>query len=86
MAFGRSSVWDEVDDFLTSTPTPRNIIDFQLSESAQERYRRLIQLSQDGRLNPDERIELYEHMAVETFLKRLKLKAAAKNNAAPPSK
>lgn len=80
MAFSRSTVWDEVDDFLTSTPTPRDIIDFQLSAIAQERFRRLIQLSQEGRLTPDERIELYEHMAVESFLKRLKLRAAAKNN------
>lgn len=86
MAFSRSSVWDEVDDFLTSTPTSRDIVDFQLSEMAQERYRRLIQLSQEGRLNPDERIELYEHMAVESFLKRLKLKAAAKNNSPSSSK
>lgn len=81
MAFSRSTVWDEVDDFLTSTPSPRDIISFQLSAMAQERYRKLIQLSQEGRLNPDERIELYEHMAVESFLKRLKLRAAAKNNA-----
>jgi hypothetical protein len=84
MSLNRSTVWDEVDDFLTSTPTPQDIIDFQLSDAARERYHQLIQLSREGHLNPDERIELYEHMAVETFLKRLKLRAVAKHNPTPP--
>jgi hypothetical protein len=86
MASLRSTVWEEVDEFLTSTPTPGDIVNFQLSELARERYRKLLRLNREGRLTPDERVALYEHMAVESFLKRLKLRAAAKNNTPFPPK
>jgi hypothetical protein len=71
-------IWNEVDDFLTSTPTPDQILAFRPSPAAQERLRYLLDANRDRSLTPDEEAELNEAMAVEHFMRRLKVKALAK--------
>jgi hypothetical protein len=78
MAIQRLIVWDEIDEFLVSTPTPQQIIAFHPSEKAQARLRQLLDMSRDGKLGVDEAHELEESMAVENFMRRLKVKALAK--------
>jgi len=78
MAVQRLSVWDEVDEFLVSTPTPEQILEFRPSEITQKRLRVLLDANQEGNLTPVEHAELDEHMALENFMRRLKVKALAK--------
>lgn len=71
-------VWNEVDDFLTSTPTPEQILAFRPSQAAQERLHSLLDANRSRPLSADEEAELNETLAVETFMRRLKVKALAK--------
>ena len=78
MAIQRLSVWDEVDEFLTSTPTPEQILAFRPSEEKQKRLQSLLKANREGRLTASEHAELDEHIALENFMRRLKVKALAK--------
>lgn len=78
MAVQRLSVWDEVDEFLISTPTPEQILAFRPSESTQQRLSALLAANRNGEITPSEQAELNDHMALETFMRRLKVKALAK--------
>lgn len=78
MAIQTLPIWEEVDDFLTSTPTPEQILAFRPSVAAQERLRLLLDLNREGRLTNDELLELDQYLAVETLMRRLKAKAAIK--------
>jgi hypothetical protein len=78
MAVQRISVWDEVDEFLTSTPTPEQILAFRPSEMTQKRLQTLLDANRTNQLTPIERAELDEHMVLENFMRRLKVKALAK--------
>lgn len=78
MAVKAFDIWNEVDEFLTSTPTPEQILAFRPSQAAQGRLRYLLDANGNRRLSPDEEAELNETLAVETFMRRLKVKALAK--------
>ena len=78
MAVKVFDVWGEVDELLTSTPTPRQILDFRPSQAAQARLRYLLDNNRDRSLTNDEEAELDETLAVEHFMRRLKVRALAK--------
>ena len=78
MAVKVFGVWDEGDEFLTSTPTPEQILVFRPSEAAQERLRRLLDANGNRPLSTDEEAELNESLAIEGFMRRLKVRALAK--------
>lgn len=78
MAVQSMSVWDEVDDFLTETPTPEQILDFRPSEQAQERMRYLLETNREGYLTAEEQVELDQYLSIDMFVSRLKVKALAK--------
>ncbi len=78
MAVKVFDIWSDVDDFLTSTPTPEQILAFRPSQAAQERLRHLLDAKQSRPLSADEQAELTEALAVETFMRRLKVRALAK--------
>jgi hypothetical protein len=71
-------IWDEVDDFLTSTPTPQQILAFRPSPAAHARLRRLLEANRSRPLTDEEEAELHETLAVEQFMRRLKIRALAK--------
>jgi len=71
-------IWDEVDDFLTSTPTPQQILAFRPSLPAQAHLHRLLDANRSRPLSTEEEAELRETLAVEQFMRRLKIKALAK--------
>ena len=81
MAVKVLDIWNEVDDFLTSTPTPQQILTFRPSQSAQERLRYLLEVNSTRALTPDEEVELNETQAVEQFMRRLKVRALTKAQA-----
>lgn len=78
MAVKAFDIWNEVDEFLTSTPTPRQILDFRPSQAAKERLRCLLEFNEARPLTADEEAELSESLAVEQFMRRLKIRALAK--------
>lgn len=78
MGVARVSVWDEVDEFLTSTPTPEQILVFRPSEAAQARLQYLLEANREGRLTAEEQAELDQHLALDMFMSRLKVKVLAK--------
>lgn len=78
MAVRVFDVWHEVDDFLTSTPTPAQILAFRPSPAAQERLRQLLDANRTRPLTVDEEAGLNETLAVEQFMRRLKVRAMAK--------
>lgn len=78
MAVKIFGVWNEVDELLTSTPTPEQLLAFRPSSAAQERLRCLLDANQHGILTADEEAELNETLAIENFMRRLKVRALAK--------
>ena len=78
MAVVRTSAYDEVLEFLTSTPTLAQIISFRPSEAIQERISTLLEANRNGLLNAEERAELDEFEQLEHFMRRLKIRAHTK--------
>jgi hypothetical protein len=74
----RLAAWDEVDDFLTSSPSLQQILDYRPSEEAQARVRELLQMNRDGSLSEDDTAELDDYLALENFMRHLKIKALSK--------
>ena len=81
MAVTVFDIWNEVDEFLTSTPTPKQILAFRPSPAVQERLRALLDVNGSRSLTADEEAELRETLAIEQFMRRLKIKALAKARA-----
>jgi hypothetical protein len=77
MAVERVPVFDEVYAFLTSSPSPAEIMAFRPSSEAQARIADLLQANREGRLSEAERRELDEFSQVEHFVRMLKIHAAA---------
>jgi len=75
MAVAQSPVYQEVFDFLVSSPTPERILAFRPSESTQERIRALLEANKANRLTAEEQIELDEFEQVEHFVRMLKIYA-----------
>lgn len=78
MAVKVFDVWDEVDELLTSTPTPDQILGFRPSRAAQGRLRDLLDANRSRPLPAAEETELNETLAVESFMRRLKARALTK--------
>lgn len=79
MAFAPTdTLFDSVLDFLASTPTPEQIIDFQPPEPLQKRLSELLELNRTQRLTGAEQTELDEFLRMNRFMSRLKLKARQK--------
>ncbi len=74
----RLAAWDDLDEFLTSSPTLQQILDYRPSEAAQARVRELLQLNREGNLSPTENAELDDYLVLENFMRHLKIKALAK--------
>jgi hypothetical protein len=68
-------IQDEILTFLLSSPTPQQIIEFQASDTAQERLRYLLEANRQGTLTDAERAELDEASQLNHLVMRLKAKA-----------
>ncbi|HLY26670.1 MAG TPA: hypothetical protein VKQ72_10045 [Aggregatilineales bacterium] len=78
MAIVRLSAYEEVLEFLTSTPTPQQIIAFRPSEMTQARISTLLEANRNGQLTPQEHAELDEFEQIEHLMRRLKIRAHAR--------
>jgi DNA-binding protein YbaB len=68
-------VYDEIVDFIASGTTPQSLIDFQLSEAAQERLEDLIYNAKNNALTKDDKRELEHFLTIEHILTLAKAKA-----------
>ncbi len=69
----------EIVDFLSTDPTPGEILGFHVSEQAQARVRRLLALNETGLLGESEQLELDELQRIEHVVVRLKARAAKRS-------
>lgn len=68
-------VYQEMMDFLASSPTPQQIIEYKVSPSAQERLDELLEKNRTFRLTDEESVELDVYELVEHSMIRLKAQA-----------
>jgi hypothetical protein len=69
---------DEITDFLTSNPTPEEIIAFKPSEQLERRALDLLARNRENQLTPEEHAALQEFIQMEHFMTLLKAKARLK--------
>ncbi len=69
------NVVNEVLDFLTSGPSPEQIVQFHASEVAQARLRYLLDQQRHNRLSSEEWAELDEMQRLDHFVTLLKARA-----------
>lgn len=82
MAFASQTIlFDEILDFLASTPTPQAIIDFHPSDELQARASDLLDKNRDGQLSLTEQNELDEFQRMNHFMTMLKARAHQKISA-----
>ena len=72
------TLFDEILDFLASTPTPMQIVAFQPPDALQQRLSELLAKNRDRQLMAEEQAELDEFLRMNRFMSRLKLKARQK--------
>lgn len=82
MTQSEPSLVDEIADFLASTPSREELLEFRPSEHVQERARQLLAKIKTGRLSDDERRELdrFEHLEVLMRLVKARLRAGQAAN------
>ena len=75
MAIAPSPIYDEVLEFLVSSPSPEQIIAFHASESTQERVRKLLEANRLDALTADQQAELNQFEQVNHLVSMLKIYA-----------
>ncbi|SRR6266496_814264 len=68
-------VHHEMLEFLTSGPTPEQLLDFKISSSTQQRLEELLDRNREENLTQDERTELETYLQFSHLLTRLKARA-----------
>ncbi|MEP0800312.1 hypothetical protein [Funiculus sociatus] len=70
-----TKVYDEIIDFIAAGTTPQSVINFRLSEAAQERLEDLVYKHKMGELTPDEKRELDHFLTLEHIMRLAKARA-----------
>lgn len=70
-----TKVYDEIIDFIAAGTTPQSVIDFKLSNAAQERLEDLVYAHQTGELTPEEKKELDRFLTLEHIMTLAKARA-----------
>ncbi len=73
-----NTLFDEITDFLVSSPTPEQIIEFQPSEALNQRLHDLLDKNREENLTPEERDELDQFLEIGHLFTILKAKARLK--------
>lgn len=71
-AIKTSTMMEEVIEFLSSSPTPQQILDFMVSDATQERIDYLLDKNRNERLNDAEHAEMNETLRMDHFMTLLK--------------
>lgn len=69
---------DEITDFLNTSPSSQQIIEYRLTERLEQRALELLERSREAQLTSDERAEMNEFMHVDHLMTMLKAKARLK--------
>ncbi len=67
--------FDEIVDFLTSTPTPAEVMAYQPSAALQSRAEELLEKSKAGELAEPDQKELEYFMVIEHLMRMAKIRA-----------
>ncbi|MEC4813110.1 MAG: hypothetical protein SAK29_07525 [Scytonema sp. PMC 1069.18] len=70
-----NKVYDEIIDFIASGTTPQSVVDFKLSETAQERLEELVYRHKEGIMTPEEKRELDHFLTLEHIMTLAKARA-----------
>ena len=68
-------VFDEIVDFITSTPQPEQILKFKPSADAQMRLESLLDKKREDGLSADENHELEQYLTIEHIMRLAKARA-----------
>lgn len=68
-------VYDEIVDFIAAGTTPQSVIDFKLSDAAQERLEDLVYQAKTEGLTGDEKKELDHYLTLEHIMRLIKARA-----------
>jgi hypothetical protein len=79
MAFPPARIrFDEIFEFLASTPSPEDILGFTVPQQLQERLETLLDLNRQGDITTEQQAELDEFLRVDRFFGMLKIHARKK--------
>lgn len=78
MAITNISAYDEFVEFITSSPTLKQITEFRLSEATEQHISELLTANRTRRLTDTENAELDEFLRVEHLMRKAKLRAIEK--------
>jgi hypothetical protein len=70
-----TKVYDEIIDFIASGTTPQSLIDFKISEDAQEYLEELVYKHKAGKLTTEENKELETFLQLEHIMTLAKARA-----------
>ncbi len=70
-----TKVYDEIIDFIASGTTPQSLIDFKISEDAQEYLEELVYKHKVGKLTTEENKELDNFLVLEHIIRLAKARA-----------
>ena len=70
--------FDEIIDFLISSPLPENVLSFKPSWETQMKLNNLVQKNEEGNLEVEEAKELEQFLMIEHLLRLAKIKAKQK--------
>lgn len=73
-----TAIYDEVADFLSSAPSPEQIIAFRLSDSSEQFISDLLEANRTRGLTPAERAALEDYTRIERLMQAIKVRAYAK--------
>jgi len=68
-------LYQEIMDFLTSSPTPAQLVAFKISQATQERLDEVLYKHREEALTPDEHAELETYRQLNHLIIRLKARA-----------
>ena len=70
-----TKVYNEIIDFIAAGTTPKSVIDFKPSATAQDRLEDLVYRHGTGELTPDEKRELDHFLTLEHIMRLAKARA-----------
>ncbi|HAA31043.1 MAG TPA: hypothetical protein DCE56_29215 [Cyanobacteria bacterium UBA8553] len=70
-----TKVYDEIIEFIAAGTTPQSVINFKLSEAAQERLEDLVYRHHTGKITPEEKRELDHFLTLEHIMTLAKARA-----------
>jgi hypothetical protein len=73
------SLFDEIADFIASTPSAQRILEFRPSAAVQERASELLAKLKQESLSPEEEVELDQYEQAELLMRLVKAKVRAAN-------